>query len=97
MVGLSTLTVRTLGGWGTEVTSQMLPVGHLRPNGVLLENVPDLAVWDDGLVLASIRESLRNLGYATYAKVLRASDFGVPQHRTTSAGRSSRMARVHMA
>lgn len=56
-------------------------VGSLQPRSVLLENVPDLAVWDAGSVLASIRESLRSLGYSTYARVLSASDFGVPQHR----------------
>lgn len=53
----------------------------LRPRAVLLENVPDLAVWDDGAVLTGFRESLRQLGYSTSARPIDAFDFCVPQHR----------------
>lgn len=56
-------------------------VSGLRPRAVLLENVPDLAIWNDGAVLAGLSESLRELGYATDAVILKAHDFGVPQHR----------------
>ena len=57
-------------------------VKGLRPRAVLLENVPDLTVWNDGAVLASIYEALTRLGYQTDAMLLNAFDFGVPQHRS---------------
>src|SRR5206468_2248991 len=53
---------------------------HLKPRAVLLENVPDLAQWDDGAVLVSVCESLRELGYETQARILQAFEHGVPQH-----------------
>ena len=56
-------------------------VAYLRPKAVLLENVPDLAVWDSGTVLASLREQLSVQGYSSTVAVLGACDFGVPQHR----------------
>ena len=56
-------------------------VGALRPRAVLLENVPDLAVWDDGALLTGFRESLRELGYRTSARVVKAYEHRVPQHR----------------
>lgn len=56
-------------------------VAALRPRLVLLENVPDLAVWDDGFILTQFRESLREIGYRTQVNILNAFDYGVPQHR----------------
>jgi DNA (cytosine-5)-methyltransferase 1 len=53
----------------------------LAPRAVLLENVPDLAAWDDGAVLIGLREGLRDLGYWTDARLLEAHQYGVPQHR----------------
>lgn len=57
-------------------------VRYLHPRAVLLENVPDLAEWEDGTVLVGFCESLRDLGYTTQARVLNAYDHGVPQHRS---------------
>lgn len=57
-------------------------VEWLRPRAVLLENVPDLAVWEDGVVLTGFRDSLRTLGYETTFRILNAFDYRVPQHRT---------------
>ncbi|MGA7087944.1 MAG: DNA (cytosine-5-)-methyltransferase [Candidatus Dormiibacterota bacterium] len=57
-------------------------VRYLRPRAVLLENVPDLAQWDDGAVLIDFCESLRELGYRTEARILHAYEYGVPQHRS---------------
>lgn len=54
----------------------------LRPRAVLLENVPDLAVWDEGAVLVGFCDSLRELGYVTHAAILDAHAHGVPQHRS---------------
>jgi DNA (cytosine-5)-methyltransferase 1 len=56
-------------------------VSGLGPRAVLLENVPDLTVWNDGAILAGICESLDRLGYRTDARLLDAFDYGVPQHR----------------
>ncbi|MGH7641460.1 MAG: DNA (cytosine-5-)-methyltransferase [Candidatus Dormibacteria bacterium] len=57
-------------------------VSALRPRAVLLENVPDLATWDDGAVLIGIREGLRDLGYWTDTRLLDAQAYCVPQHRS---------------
>jgi DNA (cytosine-5)-methyltransferase 1 len=54
----------------------------IRPRAVLLENVPDLAVWDDGAILVGFCDSLRELGYVTEARIVDAHEHGVPQHRS---------------
>src|SRR4051812_1205099 len=59
----------------------MAVVEHLRPRAVLIENVPELPRWDDGAVLTSFYEALRELDYAVDAQVLDAYRHGVPQHR----------------
>lgn len=59
----------------------MAVVGRLKPGAVLVENVPDLPAWEDGSVLMGFYDSLRELGYTVDARVLDASQFGVPQHR----------------
>ena len=56
-------------------------VEALEPRAVLLENVPDLAVWEDGAILSGFRESLVNLGYSTTARIVNAFEHHVPQHR----------------
>jgi DNA (cytosine-5)-methyltransferase 1 len=56
-------------------------IDQIRPRAVLLENVPDLAAWDDGAVILALCESLRDLGYRVDARVLDAYNHGVPQHR----------------
>jgi DNA (cytosine-5)-methyltransferase 1 len=56
-------------------------IDHLRPRAVLLENVPDLAMWDDGELFIGICENLRELGYRVDAKILDTFEYGVPQHR----------------
>jgi DNA (cytosine-5)-methyltransferase 1 len=56
-------------------------VDALRPQAVLLENVPDMARWDDGAILVAILDALRTRGYVTHARVLHAWEYGVPQHR----------------
>jgi DNA (cytosine-5)-methyltransferase 1 len=56
-------------------------VRALHPRAVLVENVPELAVWQDGSLILELCDALHALGYRTEARVLRAVDFGVPQHR----------------
>jgi len=57
-------------------------VSAMNPRAVLLENVPDLAAWDDGAVLVGFCESLRERGYHPQATILQAFEHGVPQHRS---------------
>lgn len=57
-------------------------VEAMKPGAVLLENVPDLAAWDEGAVLVGFCESLRDLGYRPQATILHAYEHGVPQHRS---------------
>ena len=52
-----------------------------RPQGVVLENVKQLATADDGKVLERIKTDLRGLGYTVDSKILNALDFGLPQKR----------------
>jgi DNA (cytosine-5)-methyltransferase 1 len=56
-------------------------VDRLRPNCVLIENVPELAVWRDGELIIELRDKLRELGYRTEARILSAAEHGVPQRR----------------
>jgi DNA (cytosine-5)-methyltransferase 1 len=53
----------------------------LRPKALILENVKRLRGHDGGKTFAVIANSLRELEYKVYSKVLRASDFGLPQNR----------------
>ena len=57
-------------------------VQTLRPSMVVLENVPDLAEWEEGAVLIGFCESLRAIGYDTQARIVEAFRHGVPQHRS---------------
>ena len=56
-------------------------VKALKPDAVVFENVPDLIRWNDGEVLLEVLTSLRELGYRSHARVLLASEYGVPQER----------------
>lgn len=69
-------------------------VEALHPRAVLIENVPDLAMWDEGTLLTEIRESLRSAGYATSARVINAFEQGVPQHRARLFVAGSRSGRA---
>jgi DNA (cytosine-5)-methyltransferase 1 len=57
-------------------------VEHLNPRAVLLENVPDLATWDEGAVIVSLCESLRLMGYSPHPAIINAYEHRVPQHRS---------------
>lgn len=56
-------------------------VKRVRPNAVLMENVPDMALGDGAGVLREILGKLESFGYATDARLLDAWLYGVPQHR----------------
>lgn len=53
-----------------------------QPSAFFLENVRGLLTHDGGLTFATIQRILtEDLGYSFYYKVIKASDYGVPQHR----------------
>jgi DNA (cytosine-5)-methyltransferase 1 len=56
-------------------------VSALNPSFVLLENVPDLVLWEGGQTIRQICGSLESRGYAVEARALDCWRFGVPQHR----------------
>ena len=53
----------------------------LKPDAVLMENVPDIASNEDGIVLRSILSRLEELGYTSDCRAFFAYDFGVAQYR----------------
>ena len=52
-----------------------------KPKAFFLENVRYLLNHDSGRTFARIKEVLEGLGYCFFYKVVKASDFGLPQHR----------------
>lgn len=52
-----------------------------KPDAFLLENVRGLINHDKGNTFKTIYNSLNNLGYTVFFKVLNSKDFGVPQNR----------------
>jgi DNA (cytosine-5)-methyltransferase 1 len=52
-----------------------------RPKALILENVKRLRGHDGGRTFAVILNSLKELKYKVYSKVLRACDFALPQNR----------------
>lgn len=52
-----------------------------RPKAFILENVRHLVNHDNGHTFATILQYLHDLDYAVSYKILKASDFNVPQHR----------------
>lgn len=52
-----------------------------QPKILLLENVANLEAHDNGKSLERIKKELKDIGYVTFAKVLNALDYNVPQCR----------------
>lgn len=53
-----------------------------KPAAFFIENVRGLLNHDNGKTFASIKRIIEeDLGYSFYYKIIRASDFGLPQHR----------------
>jgi DNA (cytosine-5)-methyltransferase 1 len=52
-----------------------------KPKMFLLENVKGLKSHNKGKTLRTIVDSLENLGYKLYWKILKSTDFGLPQKR----------------
>jgi DNA (cytosine-5)-methyltransferase 1 len=56
-------------------------VDAFAPRAVLIENVPGLVSFEDGLTLQAILDSLAELGYGANVRILGAAYYGVPQMR----------------
>jgi len=56
-------------------------VNELEPKAALFENVRGMQNTADGKFLEAVSESFAQMGYEVTHRVVRASDFGVPQHR----------------
>jgi len=56
-------------------------VSIAKPEAVLMENVPDMALDRDMLILRTMADELEHLGYSVEAKVVDTWRYGVPQHR----------------
>lgn len=52
-----------------------------QPKVLFLENVKNLLRHDNGNTIAVITNTLKEIGYTPFIKMLRSSDFGVPQAR----------------
>ena len=52
-----------------------------KPKVIFCENVKGLKIHDKGRTFYIICQSLKQLGYQVFAKVLNSKDFGVPQNR----------------
>ena len=52
-----------------------------QPKAFFLENVRGILNHDDGKTFEIIKNTVSELGYSFFFKVVKASDFGLPQHR----------------
>jgi DNA (cytosine-5)-methyltransferase 1 len=53
----------------------------LQPRAILIENVPDIATNEDGIILRSIFARMEALGYSVDCRAYFARELGVAQHR----------------
>lgn len=56
-------------------------VKEKKPKVVFMENVKNFATHDNGKTLETVKNTMEELGYTFYQKVLNSVDYGVPQKR----------------
>ena len=56
-------------------------VDHHKPEILVLENVKNIVRHEEGKTLITILQTLKEIGYTVFHKVLSASDYGLPQSR----------------
>lgn len=56
-------------------------IGYLRPKVVLMENVPEILIKENGAFHDAVFERFTSLGYRVEARTLMANEYGVPQRR----------------
>ncbi len=59
----------------------MRSIEMVKPDWIVIENVPGLKKMDNGFFLKAICDDLHKLKYTPSFKILNAADFGVPQKR----------------
>lgn len=52
-----------------------------KPKALVLENVRNLKLHDNGNTFKVIKKTLEDLGYVVYDKILNSADYGIPQTR----------------
>jgi len=52
-----------------------------KPKAFFLENVRGIVNHDDGRTFKIIKDTIEDLGYSFYYQIVKASDYGLPQHR----------------
>ncbi len=66
-------------------------VSDLKPKTIVIENVPQLLIKENGAFKREIQEQLSDLGYESVCDVLNAADYGVPQRRRRAIILASRV------
>jgi DNA (cytosine-5)-methyltransferase 1 len=66
---------------GTVFFQIMQWVIYHKPKFVVLENVPAIKSHDSGRTFDTIRKCLQNEGYSVNSKLIKCSDYGIPQMR----------------
>ncbi len=54
---------------------------HLKPDVLFLENVKNFTKHDNGKTMQVVKDTLEEIGYDYFIKVLKSSNYGVPQAR----------------
>ena len=66
----------------SKVYDKLIEIINVKqPNIIILENVKNLTIIDDGSVFKKIQEDLSNINYNVSYSILNVSDFGLPQNR----------------
>lgn len=63
-----------------EIIKNQISRGN-KPKALVLENVRNLKLHDNGNTFKVIKKTLEDLGYIVYDKILNSADYGIPQTR----------------
>lgn len=63
-----------------EIIKEQISRGN-KPKALVLENVRNLKLHDNGNTFKVIKKTLEDLGYTVYDKILNSADYGIPQTR----------------
>lgn len=63
-----------------EIIKNQISRGN-KPKALVLENVRNLKLHDNGNTFKVIKKALEDLGYTVYDKILNSADYGIPQTR----------------
>lgn len=79
-----------------EIINNQIERGS-KPKALVLENVRNLKLHDNGNTFKVIKKTLEDLGYVVYDKILNSADYGVPQtrNRTFIVCFSNKKAKFH--